>query len=273
MNGYRGYLHADVYAAYDGLFKGGSIVVVGCSIHARRKFSGARNSDPERAHVMLAWVAGLYQVEDEAKQERVKLPEWGDTAWHAYRDELGLQKSRPVLEPIRTWLDRQQPEVLRKSPISEAIGYALNRWAALIRPLKAGFLEIDNGGSKRALKPVAISRNYAQFLIMRSPRWPMPRNAETHATRPGSPLESVRIILPGPRGIQSRARYGPADRRSRPDGQMALNTGDQGRTLHWSVRFRAQMGWLQSPAMYGGLCRAERQSDRTEQRATRSNSA
>jgi transposase len=48
--------------------------------------------------------------------------------------------------------------VLPKSPIGEAIGYALNHWGALIRPLEAGFLEIDNGASERALKPVAIGR-------------------------------------------------------------------------------------------------------------------
>ncbi len=45
-----------------------------------------------------------------------------------------------------------------KSLIGEAIGYALNHWSALIRPLEAGFLEIDNGASERALKPVAPGR-------------------------------------------------------------------------------------------------------------------
>ncbi len=48
--------------------------------------------------------------------------------------------------------------MLPKSPIGEAIGYALNHWAALIRPWEAGFLEIDNGASERAMKPVALGR-------------------------------------------------------------------------------------------------------------------
>ena len=43
-------------------------------------------------------------------------------------------------------------------PSGEAIGYALNHWDALIRPLDAGFLEIDNGASERAMKPVALGR-------------------------------------------------------------------------------------------------------------------
>ena len=42
--------------------------------------------------------------------------------------------------------------------IGEAISYALNHWEALIRPLEVGFLELDNGASERALKPVALGR-------------------------------------------------------------------------------------------------------------------
>jgi hypothetical protein len=158
LKGYTGYLQADACSVYDSLFVGGSIVEVGCWMHARRKFYEARTSDPGRAHVMLAYVAGLYDVEDEAKQERAKHPDWDDAAWHAYRYGLRLQKSQPILEAVRAWLDRERPEVLPKSPIGEAIAYALNHWGALIRPWEAGFLEIDNGASERALKPVAIGR-------------------------------------------------------------------------------------------------------------------
>ena len=70
----------------------------------------------------------------------------------------GQQRSRPILEAIHAWLVAEQPKVLPKSPIGEAIGYALNHWNALIRPLEAGFLEIDNGASERAMKPVALGR-------------------------------------------------------------------------------------------------------------------
>src|SRR5262249_9880936 len=171
FQGYRGYLQADACSVYDALFADGSIVEVGCWMHARRKFYEARTSDPVRSHVLLAWVAGLYEVEEEAKKAWKKHPEWDDGAWHAYRHELRLQRSRPILDAIGEWLKAEQPRVLPKSPIGEAIGYALNHWEALIRPLEAGFLEVDNGESERALKPVAIGRRYAQFRIMRSPKW------------------------------------------------------------------------------------------------------
>ncbi|HWT83025.1 MAG TPA: IS66 family transposase, partial [Candidatus Methylomirabilis sp.] len=147
LAGYQGYLQADAYSGYDGLFVAGKILEVGCWMHARRKFYEARTTDPPRAHQALAWISLLYDIEDEAKEKNLD-----DTQRHALRQE----KSRPILTKLKEWLDQQQ--FLPKSPIGEAIGYALNHWGALERYLEAGFLEIDNGASERALKPVAIGR-------------------------------------------------------------------------------------------------------------------
>jgi transposase len=158
FKGYEGYLQADAYSAYDALYVDGKIIEVGCWMHARRKFDEAKTSDPVRSHVMLAWVAGLYKVEDDAKEARKKHPEWDDATWHAYRYDLRLERSKPILDAIHAWLVAGQPKVLPRSPLGEAISYALNHWTALIRPLEAGFLEIDNGASERAMKPVALGR-------------------------------------------------------------------------------------------------------------------
>ena len=158
LKGFEGYLQADAYSAYDALFVDGKIIEVGCWMHARRKFFEAKTSDPARSHLVLAWVAGLYEVEADAKEARKKHPGWDDTTWHAYRYDLRLARSKPILDAIHAWLAAERPRVLPKSPLGEAIGYALNHWAALIRPLEAGFLEIDNGASERAMKPVALGR-------------------------------------------------------------------------------------------------------------------
>lgn len=155
---YKGYLQADAYSAYDELFVDGTIVEVGCWMHARRKFYEAKTSDPVRSHLMLAWVGGLYEIEDDARKAHERHPEWDDVTWHAFRYELRLRKSRPILDAIHAWLVAERPKVLPKSPTGEAIGYALNHWNALIRPLDRGFLEIDNGASERAMKPVALGR-------------------------------------------------------------------------------------------------------------------
>jgi Transposase IS66 family len=52
--------------------------------------------------------------------------------------------SVPILDTFHTWLEEQRPQVLPKSPLAEALGYALNNWAALCRYTEAGFLSIDN---------------------------------------------------------------------------------------------------------------------------------
>ena len=121
FKGYKGYLQADAYSAYDDLFEDGKIVEVGCWMHARRKFYDARTSDPVRSHLMLAWVVGLYDVEEQAKKARKKHPEWDDATWHAYRHDLRSRRSRPILETIRTWLEIERPKVLPKSPMTVSV--------------------------------------------------------------------------------------------------------------------------------------------------------
>jgi transposase len=151
---FKGYLQADAYSAYDGLYQSGEIVEVGCLMHARRKFYEARTSDPQRSHQALAWISLLYDVEREAKEREPTDYE----AFVAFRHQLRGERSRPIFDKFHAWLEAELPKVLPKSPIGEAIRYALNHWEALKRPLEAGFLELDNGACERAFKPVAIGR-------------------------------------------------------------------------------------------------------------------
>src|SRR6516165_9858098 len=74
----------------------------------------------------------------------------------------------PILGQFHQWLLAQRPEVLPKSPMGEAIAYALNNWEALRRYTEAGFLTIDNNVSEREMKRIAIGRK--NWLSMGSPR-------------------------------------------------------------------------------------------------------
>ncbi len=151
---FRGYLQADAYSAYDGLYRSGAIVEVGCMMHARRKFYEARTGDPPRSHQALAWISLLYDIEREVKERETEDYE----AFVALRHRVRAERSRPIFDKFHAWLEAELPEVLPKSAIAEAIQYALNHWEALKRPLEAGFLELDNGACERAFKPVAIGR-------------------------------------------------------------------------------------------------------------------
>jgi transposase len=154
FKGFKGYLQADAYSAYDGLYESGEIIEVGCLMHARRKFHEARTSDPQRSHQALAWIRLLYDIEDDVKARETEDYE----AFVALRHRVRAERSRPIFDKFHDWLEAERPKVLPKSPIGEAIQYALNHWEALKRPLEAGFLELDNGACERAFKPVALGR-------------------------------------------------------------------------------------------------------------------
>ncbi|MSQ97604.1 MAG: hypothetical protein EXR98_24055 [Gemmataceae bacterium] len=68
LKDFKGFLQADAYGGYDGIYTGsnGTIVEVGCMAHARNKFKEADSTDPERVLAAKAWVRKLYDVEDEA---------------------------------------------------------------------------------------------------------------------------------------------------------------------------------------------------------------
>jgi transposase len=150
---YRGYLHADAFSGYDGLYlpdprtARARIMEVACNAHARRKFYEARGSDALRSHQALAYYRQLYELERPAK-------DFDDAQRLQMRQDLAV----PILSQFHQWLEAQRPEVLPKSPMAEALGYALNNWAALVRYTEAGFLAIDNNVAEREMKRIAIGR-------------------------------------------------------------------------------------------------------------------
>jgi transposase len=158
---YQGYLHADAFSGYDGLYLPAAaaaparIIEVACNAHARRKFYEARTSDTLLAHQALAYYGQLYELE--ASAQRIGLDEEGR---RRMRHEVAL----PILGRFREFLEAQRGAVLPKSPMAEAIGYALNNWTALVRYTEAGFLAIDNNAAEREMKRIAIGRKNGLFV-------------------------------------------------------------------------------------------------------------
>jgi hypothetical protein len=116
----------------------------------------------------LAYIKLLYDVERDAL-EQFDAQAGGDDAparpkrtLADIRVELRQERSAPILVQFRQWLLGFQPNnggrVLPKSPMGEAITYALNQWAALCVYLPRGELNIDNNKSENALRRIAIGR-------------------------------------------------------------------------------------------------------------------
>ncbi len=150
--GFRGYLQADAYAGYDELFRLGDIVEVGCWAHARRKFFEAKETNLALGMESLARIGLLYEVEEQAKEMSAE-----------DRRALRQERAVPLLTSMKTWLDQQAGNVLPKSPMGEAVGYALNNWTALCRYTEDGDLPIDNNAVERMLKLIALGRKNWMF--------------------------------------------------------------------------------------------------------------
>jgi len=163
---FGGYLQADAYAGYDRLFTQHGVTEAGCWAHARRKFYDARVTCPGLACAMLALIGQLYDVERMAKEKASS----SVTRWQARR-ELRAKHSRTILDTIKDRLDQERAGHLPKSPIGEAIGYALNHWKALNRymdDVDQVNLDIDNNAAERELRGLAVGRK--NWLFFGSPR-------------------------------------------------------------------------------------------------------
>jgi hypothetical protein len=163
LGGYRGYLQADALAQYEGLYGADKIRHVCCWAHARRKFVAAAEGGDERADAALELIRELYAIE---RTLPPLLPPADDPATVAQRRQreeqrraLRQMQAGPVLAELKRWLDEQRPAALPKTPLGQAIGYALNNWEALGRYLEQGYLAIDNNLSERTLRAIALGRN------------------------------------------------------------------------------------------------------------------
>jgi hypothetical protein len=156
LQGYGGYLQADAFGGYDGIYTAsrGKIVEVGCWAHVRRKFFEAKSVAPRLAHEALARIGELYAVEREAQQRELTADEIRD---------VRQSESLPRLAALHAWLERARDEVTPKHPLSQAARYALGNWTALVRYCEDGELAIDNNAAERAMRACAIGRKNWMF--------------------------------------------------------------------------------------------------------------
>lgn len=147
LRDYSGYLQADAYGGYDGVYlkSGGTIKEVACWAHCRRYWYKAHEEDPARSHHALAIITRLYEVERATREMEATV-----------RQQQREQHSRPLLADLKTWLDAEV--FLPKSLSGKAAAYTRNQWEALNRYLENGHLSLDNNAAERAMKPVAIGR-------------------------------------------------------------------------------------------------------------------
>jgi transposase len=146
---YKGIIQTDGLDLYDILDFRENIVHAGCAQHARSYFYDARDNDSARAHVALGFWQKLFAVEADAKK---------DNSTASQRLELRREKSAPIMQEFKTWLDTTLKETTPKSPIGKAIAYSSNHWKKLTRFLENGRIEISDNNIENRVRPFALGR-------------------------------------------------------------------------------------------------------------------
>jgi transposase len=156
LKGFQGAHQCDAYAGYHALHLEKGIFCVACWAHARRKFVDITKlvKTPGLAHQMVMLIRKLYKVESEADDQGLD-PD--------ARRILRQTKSVPILASIKKLLDDYKGKVLPKSPLGQAITYAINQWDDLNSYVTDGRLRIDNNDCERAIRPFAIGRKNWMF--------------------------------------------------------------------------------------------------------------
>jgi transposase len=164
LNGFKGVLQADGYAAYDALAAerpAGEIKRLGCWAHARRKLFEARGEDPREARTLLGFIGWMYarerewdQADKDAKRER-------DPAARAKLREERFTRGLAWLHArVLRLRERERP----KSGLGVAATYLLSQWEALVAHLRHGQTRLDTNVVENDIRPTALGKKNWLFV-------------------------------------------------------------------------------------------------------------
>jgi transposase len=162
---WRGYLMTDGYRGYDAVVKAQKLTHLACMAHVRRGFVEATASLPKgkpgRAGEAIELIRKLYRVEREAMEAGIAGEPLAQT--HARRLAARHERSKPLLEDLRIWLDTTRPKVTPSARLGQAIAYAHKYWARIERYTERGDLPIDNNRCEGAIRPFVVGRKAWMF--------------------------------------------------------------------------------------------------------------
>jgi len=160
LGGTKGILVVDGYTGYNNVTDPEGRARGGCWCHLRRKLFEARRSPGDDADIGIEKMRRLFRVEHEATAlDIVGTPD------HL---ELRRERSKPVVEDFFQWAVALRRTVLPKSPLGEALSYAINQRQRLELFLSDPRVPMHNNASERRLRVVALGRK--NYLFVGHPR-------------------------------------------------------------------------------------------------------
>jgi len=158
LRGFQGFLQTDGYEGYAAIGREPGVIHIGCWAHARRKFDEALRGQGSKESVnktakhtkgrqALAQIQALYAIERSLKD-----------ASAAERQRARQERSKPVMEKLRAWLDASLTSVPPQSLTGKAMGYLDRQWPKLIRVLEDGRIPLDTNLVENAIRPFVVGR-------------------------------------------------------------------------------------------------------------------
>ncbi len=131
-------------------------ILANCLSHGRRRFVDVVENFPEEVRYVLEILAQVYKNDALARKQNLSPQE---------RLIFHQQESKPLMEALHEWLERQFEEkmVEPNSSLGEAITYMLNHWKELTLFLRKPGAPLDNNICERALKKAILHRKNALF--------------------------------------------------------------------------------------------------------------
>src|ERR1700730_11695239 len=91
----------------------------------------------------------LFAIEAQARKEELSPQD---------RQLLRLDKAKPLLEQIKSQIQRARSDALPKSVLDKAWNYTLTLWTRLSRFLEHPELQLSNNLAENAIRPLALGR-------------------------------------------------------------------------------------------------------------------
>ena len=160
LRGFQGFLQTDGYEGYASIGKEPGIFHVGCWAHTRRKFdealrgqgnlkkkSSKRTTKESKARQALSQIQALYRIEREMKEASAE-----------ERLRVRQERTKPLIEKLRAWLDASIDSVPPQSLTGKAMHYMHRQWPKLVRVLDDGRVPLDTNLVENAIRPFVVGR-------------------------------------------------------------------------------------------------------------------
>ena len=161
---YQGKLISDGLERYDEIAAQLKLLHFGCLTHCRTMFFKARKVSQLPSSRTLAnaamedYIGPVYQVERQIKALQEQYQQRGETLPLETVRALRQEKSKPILEKFKAWVDELLPSTPPNSALGKALGYTSRQWPKLVRHLEHGEIPIDNNYIERQIKHYATGR-------------------------------------------------------------------------------------------------------------------